>query len=310
MGESMAKRHRKWVQLMEEAVQADGWGQVLEAVEAYEKAAGVILQDLVDMELSDEQQDIVEKIVVTMNLRTTCLSAIDGKSRPSKDDMVALVKVLENILRKTPRVFPLDLAEFETLNHDNENEPSPVKQRARPSDPAPTHLQSLDDNTTATTAGLEENDGDNPIYLTITIQKIGLKDVYRYSDPQIVVSVVDKDLVAVEEKQETPISTELDPPYVLFESEIALRTNLHAMRQNDSTIFFEFVHYKKDKRKKSVRCWTMLEMDEIKPKAGKTTTLALELYTKPCDMAKKNVHLFTVKPLYLHVTLHFESTQS
>ncbi len=37
MGESITKRHRRWVKLMEDAVKADGWGQVVEAVEAYEQ---------------------------------------------------------------------------------------------------------------------------------------------------------------------------------------------------------------------------------------------------------------------------------
>ncbi|GLD92060.1 hypothetical protein PINS_up000593 [Pythium insidiosum] len=58
-------------------------------------------------------------------------------------------------------------------------------------------------------------------------------------------------------------------------------------------------HFKPKKRKKSCRCWAMLEMDELL-KGG---TLALELYQKPMDPKRKRIHLFTVKELYLHVTV-------
>ncbi|RLO10361.1 hypothetical protein DYB28_001779 [Aphanomyces astaci] len=272
---------------MGEAVKADGWGQVLEAVEAYEKAAGLILADLPTMGLTDDQQDIAEKVVVTMNLRATGLSSVDGSPRPNKDDMDVL---LQGIARDSLplREEPQHAAKASKRRHSSKGDVT------------------------------DKADDDTPHVVTILIQKIGLKDVERYVDPQIVVSVVDKDLVVVEEKQDTSIAVGRVAPYIMFDSAIELRTHLHVLRQSmsrcclgrlkhcyvdDSTIYFEFVHYKKAKRKKSVRCWAMLEMDEIKAGGG---PLALELYTKPCDVAKKRVHLFTVKPLYLHVDIRLE----
>ncbi|ETV66597.1 hypothetical protein H257_17026 [Aphanomyces astaci] len=296
-GEDAAKRHRKWIQLMGEAVKADGWGQVLEAVEAYEKAAEVILADLPTMGLTDDQQDIAEKVVVTMNLRATGLSSVDGSPRPNKDDMDVLLQVLNSVTRKVPRVFPLDLAELAPI-------PAPVARDSLPLREEPQHAAKASKRRHSSKGDVTDKaDDDTPHVVTILIQKIGLKDVERYVDPQIVVSVVDKDLVVVEEKQDTSIAVGRVAPYIMFDSAIELRTHLHVLRQNDSTIYFEFVHYKKAKRKKSVRCWAMLEMDEIKAGGG---PLALELYTKPCDVAKKRVHLFTVKPLYLHVDIRLE----
>lgn len=69
-----------------------------------------------------------------------------------------------------------------------------------------------------------------------------------------------------------------------------------------AAIFLAFYHYKPKKRKKSCRCWAMLEMDEL---PGSTSTsssaLVLELYEKPVDPKRKRIHLFTIKELYVHV---------
>ncbi|RHY15268.1 hypothetical protein DYB36_009199 [Aphanomyces astaci] len=253
------------------------------------RAAGLILADLPTMGLTDDQQDIAEKVVVTMNLRATGLSSVDGSPRPNKDDMDVLLQGIHIARDSLPlREEPQHAAKASKRRHSSKGDVT------------------------------DKADDDTPHVVTILIQKIGLKDVERYVDPQIVVSVVDKDLVVVEEKQDTSIAVGRVAPYIMFDSAIELRTHLHVLRQSmsrcclgrlkhcyvdDSTIYFEFVHYKKAKRKKSVRCWAMLEMDEIKAGGG---PLALELYTKPCDVAKKRVHLFTVKPLYLHVDIRLE----
>lgn len=66
-----------------------------------------------------------------------------------------------------------------------------------------------------------------------------------------------------------------------------------------AAVFFEFYHYKPKKRKKSCRCWAMLEMDEVATNGA----LVLELYQKPMDPKRKRINLFTVKELYLHLEL-------
>ncbi|KDO33517.1 hypothetical protein SPRG_19154 [Saprolegnia parasitica CBS 223.65] len=272
------KRHRKWTKQLREAVQADGWGQVLEAVEAYEQTSIRIMDELPEMDLSPEQQDLIEKVVVTINLRTNCLSSLDGHgNRPTKDEMAEIADVLESALQRTPRVFPIDLADLEPP-------PSPEKAATPPS------LRGAD------VAAKDKSGGGR---LEIHIEKIGLKDVARYVDPQILVSVYSDDAGYLEPKVELPASSALDPPYISFEHTISLQTPLESLRRQNGAVFFELLHYKKAKRKKSVRCWAMLEMDEVR-EAG---PLILELYAKPCDVHRKAVHLLTEKPLYLHVTL-------
>ncbi len=46
------------------------------------------------MELTPEQQDIIEKIVVTMNVRGVNLTSVDDNPRPTKEDMTALLEGL------------------------------------------------------------------------------------------------------------------------------------------------------------------------------------------------------------------------
>ncbi|KAJ1487554.1 cytoskeletal adhesion-domain-containing protein [Baffinella frigidus] len=57
-------------------------------------------------------------------------------------------------------------------------------------------------------------------------------------------------------------------------------------------VFFEFKHFKKDKNRISTRCWCFLEREDLAPGAH-----VLELYKKPADLKRKNIHLHTVKEL-------------
>ncbi|EQC27317.1 hypothetical protein SDRG_14842 [Saprolegnia diclina VS20] len=274
------KRHRKWTKQLREAVQADGWGQVLEAVEAYEQTSIRIMEELSEMDLSPEQQDLIEKVVVTINHRVNCLSSLDAHgNRPTKDEMAEIADVLESALQPTPRVFPIDLADLEPP-------PSPEKAPAA----TPPSLRGAE-------AVVKDSTGGGR--LEIHIEKIGLKDAARYVDPQMLVSVYSEDAGYLEPKVELPASTALNPPYIAFQHTIALQTPLETLRSQNGAVFFELLHYKKAKRKKSVRCWAMLEMDEVREPGPRV----LELYAKPCDVHRKAIHLLTEKPLYLHVTL-------
>ncbi|KAF4710576.1 hypothetical protein FOZ62_007668, partial [Perkinsus olseni] len=64
-----------------------------------------------------------------------------------------------------------------------------------------------------------------------------------------------------------------------------------------SAIFFEFKHYKPKKKKVSTRCWSFMDLQEIKP----DEETVLEIYHKPTDLRKKKLKLHSVKKLYLHI---------
>jgi len=73
-------------------------------------------------------------------------------------------------------------------------------------------------------------------------------------------------------------------------------------RQN-AALFFEFKHYKPKKKKVSVRCWSFMELSELK----RDEEIVLEIYHKPTDLKKKKFKLHSEKPLYLHLYATFIS---
>lgn len=127
---------------------------------------------------------------------------------------------------------------------------------------------------------------------------------------------------AMEETRETGAGSCSEPRHVTFNANIQLATNLRKMEDrkfvvhpenlqvvdilfvynlDGAAISFEFFHYKAKKRKKSCRCWALLEMDEIKD-----GSVVLELYQKPMDPKRKRIHLFTEKELYLQLELRLQ----
>ena len=135
--------------------------------------------------------------------------------------------------------------------------------------------------------------------IKVVIDKIGLKDATDYIDPFITLSVVNGNGCTLESSQDTPYSTHVEGRYLHFNCTIYLQTPLNNMPR-DSAVVLEFKHYKPDKQKTSVRAYCFMEMDELE-KAP--CSLALELYKKPTDWKRKNLKLFTVKQLYMHLSL-------
>lgn len=140
-------------------------------------------------------------------------------------------------------------------------------------------------------------------YLTITIDKIGMKDSQSYIDPLITITTLTQQGTLVETQQDTPVTTkQREVAYIPFDVDVDLSTPIEEIPQG-SAIFFEFKHFKPKKQSISVKCFSFMEMDEIKP--GKKF---LEIYKKPTDFSRKKLSLLSVKPLYLHVTLTLSKT--
>ena len=70
-----------------------------------------------------------------------------------------------------------------------------------------------------------------------------------------------KDLEAV---QTTPVASERETSYVIFNDEVEIQSPLEEM-PSGAAIFFEFKHYKPKKGTTSTRCFSFMEMDEVKP---------------------------------------------
>ncbi|XP_016098308.1 axin interactor, dorsalization-associated protein [Sinocyclocheilus grahami] len=136
--------------------------------------------------------------------------------------------------------------------------------------------------------------------LSLTIEKIGLKDAGQCIDPYITVSVKDLNGIDLNPVQDTPVAARKEDTYIHFSVDVEIQKHLEKLPKG-AAIFFEFKHYKPKKRFTSTKCFAFMEMDEIKP-----GPIVIELYKKPTDFKRKKLNLLTKKPLYLHLnqTLH------
>ncbi|TMW65741.1 hypothetical protein Poli38472_008383 [Pythium oligandrum] len=277
--EELKTRHSTWTQRLQDAVQADGWGQVLEAVEAYEELATELTAALKEQRanLSSEQQTALRRTARALEDRARGLSSVEGdQDAPTADDMQTTLQAFRSLFAEPSSVHPLPTPAANKADGNEELED--VEESKRPLHRPP-----------------------DASYLDIQIVKVGLKDAVAYVNPTIVVSVHDKDGKSMEEAKETSVGKSDGAQHIAFGKNdvIQLETSLERMQERGGAVFFEFYHYKAKKRKKSCRCWALLELDELR----NASTLALELYQKPMDPKRKRINLFTVKDLFLHVQL-------
>jgi hypothetical protein len=134
--------------------------------------------------------------------------------------------------------------------------------------------------------------------VSLSLEKIGLKDAQTYIGAYLTVSLATPSGEIVE-SQDTPKSGNLKPNYVNLGNTVHIQTSLEEIAKKELCIFFEFKHYKPAKKKISTRCFALMEAKEIQKAVGQT--VCLELYKKPTDFARKNLSLFTIKQLYLHL---------
>ena len=141
--------------------------------------------------------------------------------------------------------------------------------------------------------------------MSVYLEKIGLKDAQTYIDAHITVSIVRSGTKGSQVVESVDVKANSKKPakpnYVPFENEIHLKTSLEEVIEEDLTIFFEFKHYKPKAKKVSTRCFALMEVDEVK--THRNNAACLELYKKPTDFSKKRLNLFTIKKLYLHLTV-------
>ncbi|KAG6971054.1 hypothetical protein JG688_00004590 [Phytophthora aleatoria] len=205
------------------------------------------------------------------------------------------LEALRGALSDEPEVFPLDVSR--AMRSKTRGSMDKAKEVGNDTDMDESAAAELVNATTQ--AAVLRSPG--ATYLDIRITKIGLKDASVYVNPTMAVSVFDYSGKAMEETRETGVGACSEPQYVSFNAIIQLATNLRKMEDHGAAITFEFFHYKAKKRKKSCRCWALLEMDEIKD-----GPVVLELYQKPMDPKRKRIHLFTEKELYLQLELRLQ----
>mmetsp|Transcript_17751 Transcript_17751/g.29189 ORF Transcript_17751/g.29189 Transcript_17751/m.29189 type:complete len:301 (-) Transcript_17751:641-1543(-) len=287
--ESLRKR---WLQQFQEYVEADTWGQVEEAIEGYQRLATVMSEQQVGPKLSDTDKNTIGKIVIILNVRAKALRS--GGAGVKLEDFKRIKPVIEQLFKGTPVVFPIDLSPYSSEKADLERTRSGVS--------AVNNIEEDTPHRTASILGgslLPPPTSKGGTSIVVNIEKIGLKDAEKYIDPFISIMVAGEDGISIEVPQDTPPATKRKPDYILFGQEVFLQTPLERVPQGQA-IFLEFRHWKPKKKKKSVRCWSFIEISELKP-----GPVVLELYAKPTSFQRKKskLSLFSVKPLYLHLSI-------
>lgn len=136
-----------------------------------------------------------------------------------------------------------------------------------------------------------------PTKIKFALDRIGFKDEqWEFVDPKISMYVVEAGR-AKGVQVDSGVAAKHDGKYFVFDETVTMTQNLESVMPG-SAIIFEFRHFKKDKKKMSTKCWAFIEREDLKEGSQ-----VLELYKKPVDPRRKSLSLFTVKPLYLHLSV-------
>lgn len=278
----------QWSTQFSRAVQADSWGQVVEAQEEYQRLAAIIANKQGMPSVTSAEKDTMHRIVM-------CLSArVQGLNTMTETITTADLKLLEPVFEalftgREPEVFPLEASKFQSatgiVKPNLEGEIICGEEGGAASDwqQAQVALSCVKGTVVA-----------------IRIDKIGLKDAQDYIDPFMTVIVADA-RANILDSHDTPLARGRCATHVTLNHQVYLNVSHEDMQRQQAALFFEFKHYKPKKKKISTRCWAFMELSELK----RDEEIVLELYHKPTDLRKKKLKLHTEKPLYLYISATF-----
>lgn len=279
-----ATLNAEWLRRYDRALELDKWGQMEEARECYKK-----LRDYIDSTSAPHMKThlaFITKLNLCLSLRCDCLR--DGDTEGvTADNMQTLRKPLEKCLLGACPVFPFDLAD----------QPVSAAVAAKGAQAAAGGGADQEGGTLLPPVPFVEG----ARFLDIRVIKAGFKDPQSYKNPTIMVSIRNSHGELLEPQQELPFCGMVQGQYIVWDRTVYAQTPIDKLPQG-FTIFFEFRHYKDKGKYMSTRCWSMMEEDELNEGPA-----SLELYEKPCDVAKRKVRLLTVKPLFLHLNLSVRS---
>ncbi|EGD79766.1 hypothetical protein PTSG_10751 [Salpingoeca rosetta] len=290
-----ALRVAQWSDTLDRACGFDSWGQVLEACNEYEKVTSDIKKALTsqDMPFNEGQAKFLNKTAVAASLRAKAAQDLSGA--PTGITLPQMKQVV-SLLKELPDSVPLfPLKEVSELKHLI---PEPSKTSA-----AADVIHDDEDEDEEGPAELVKGGSLLPrrsfpgkTNITIRIDKIKLKDPSQYIEPFFTVSIKDTNGKDLAESQDTPPTNRRDD-FIHFYTTVEMPMAYEDMPE-DCAIFLEFKHYKPKKHKNSVKCFCILEKDELK-----NGSFPLEIYAKPTDFRRRKLHLLTEKPHYLFVTV-------
>mmetsp|Transcript_22727 Transcript_22727/g.32084 ORF Transcript_22727/g.32084 Transcript_22727/m.32084 type:complete len:304 (+) Transcript_22727:45-956(+) len=292
----------QWSRILKNALDADNWAQPIEAMEEYEKLVQLIDKQIPElMGLTSDERGTLMKFRHAISLRIEMLGDINSADGLSLKDIQRLAQVLDDLFVR-PVNFPITMSGYTAI-------PSTPKHEPQKSDHQVLGLDSITekkkDNSTIGTLKPPLNASPGQTTMEVYVDKIGLKDAQTYIDSRITVSVVDGS-GRVLDTQDTSTCKQQKPSYVVFEQPVHLQVPWEKVKSNGYKIFFEFKHHKPKKKKISTRCFAVMESHEIEQRFQQPA-VCLELYRKPTDFSLKRLNLFTIKKLYLIVSVTFHT---
>jgi len=280
----------QWQAQFQKALKADSWGQVVEAQEDYQIMASNIAAKQGLPFITSKEKDTMQRIVLCLSARAQALRTMTETI--TSMDMQALTGVFEVLFTgREPDIFPIDQHKCGGA------------QPVRPStdgeiiEAGEEHGGYNASDWVQSQAALRSVTG---TVVCLRIEKVGLKDAQEYIDPFVTVMVADTKTNLLD-THDTPIAKERRATHVIFNHQVYLNISLEDMQRQAAALFFEFKHYKPKKKKVSTRCWSFMELQELKM----DDEIVLEIYHKPTDLRKKKLKLHSEKPLYMHLYATF-----
>eukprot|EP00800_Vazella_pourtalesii_P002603 TRINITY_DN1254_c0_g1_i1.p1 TRINITY_DN1254_c0_g1~~TRINITY_DN1254_c0_g1_i1.p1 ORF type:complete len:311 (-),score=57.70 TRINITY_DN1254_c0_g1_i1:218-1150(-) len=289
-----------WNSLLIESISLDSWGQVIEASKGYSILSQSISEAIsYSGQFSNQEKkelNISRKIIQD---RAHILENTDFTQNSSEnlDEIRSIILVLEQLKNE-----PNDTDQVDEMRQTKTSEMSKqieLPNRTELEEDVSDLLQQIPyNNESISTLQPEPIQERGMSYLSVRIEKIGLKDAQSLVDPSITICAKNRKGFNLSLPQSTPITGKRDVCYIWVDKTVHIQNSLNSL-DKEGGIYFILQHYKQKVSKISTKCFSILELDEIEE-----GPIALEIYKKPVEYKKKKLSLLSVKPLYLHLTLH------
>ncbi|KAG9394233.1 Cytoskeletal adhesion [Carpediemonas membranifera] len=257
-----------WQTALRKAIEYDKWGQPIEAEEGYASLTNSITAFLKTTPQPPAVDTLIRKLSLTVDLRCKAVADMDATFIDSRalEQVAALVPLLDEPDRV--QTWPVDLRQWE-------GDQTP-RMKVNPSNP---DLGAIGGSLLARPAA-----DPGSVYVAVRIKLAVVPDAHKMKDAMVTSTLVMGGRTV--EVQHTPFARNAteDGKGLVFHDIIFLQKPFADMA--GGRVFLELRHYKPDKRKISLRCYTYLDLGALQE-----GQFFLAWLKKPADyaMGKKKV---------------------
>jgi len=151
----------------------------------------------------------------------------------------------------------------------------------------------------------------SPSVVNFLITSLGLKDAHSrhiyegagYVNPRMMVTVVDKDGNKIDKSYMTGEARAKQKSLMVFDQEITIPLHVQDLYDLDAYFYFEFVHWKADKGKDSVKCYSYMSMNEMRNGKFKLPIYKSEKPTNYTRSFKQATQSIETKDLWFRIEI-------